>query len=227
MPPRLPLLPLLAVAALVALALPIPAHEAGAQVTTPSADVLFKSPSSISVHNDGTVFVADTGNHRIQVFHANGTFIFAFGSEGSGEGNFSSPRGVDVTKSSPMSRTKIVVADTGNHRIQVFHANGTFDFAFGSEGSGNGNFSSPEGVATRRAGGGIAVADTGNHRIQVFYYDGTFAFAFGSEGSGNGNFSSPGGVGMTSDERFYVADTGNHRIQVFEYDGEFDRAIGA
>ena len=220
-------LPLLAGAALVALVPAMSDHEAGAQVTPPSADVLFKSPSGISVHNDGTVFVADTGNHRIQVFDRNGTFLFAFGSEGSGEGNFSSPRGVDVTKSSPMSRSKIAVADTGNHRIQVFHANGTFDFAFGSEGSGEGNFSSPGGVATRRVGGGIAVADTGNHRIQVFHANGAFNFAFGSEGSGNGNFSSPGGVGMTRHERFYVADTGNHRIQLFGYDGEFDRVIGS
>ena len=86
----------------------------------PPADVLFKSPSSISVHNNHTVFVADTGNHRIQVFDRNGTFKFAFGSEGSGEGQFLSPRGIDVTKSSHISRSKIVVADTGNHRIQVF-----------------------------------------------------------------------------------------------------------
>ena len=203
-------------------------HEAFAQVTPPPpADILFKSPSGISVHNNGTVFVADTGNHRIQVFHPNGTFIFAFGSEGSGEGEFLSPRGIDVTKSTNINRSKIVVADTGNHRIQVFHANGTFDFAFGSEGSGNGNFSSPEGVATRRATGGIAVADTGNHRIQVFSFDGIFRFAFGSEGSGEGQLLSPGGVGMTSIERFYVADTGNNRTQYFVFDGSFDSVIGS
>ena len=223
----MPLLSLLAVAALVALVPAVSAHEASAQVTPPSADVLFKSPSGISVHNDGTVFVADTGNHRIQVFHANGTFIFAFGSEGSGEGNFSSPRGIDVTKSSPISRSKIVVADTGNHRIQVFHVNGTFDFAFGSEGSGNGNFSSPEGVATRRTGSDIAVADTGNHRIQVFDRSGTFDFAFGSEGSGNGQFLSPGGVGMYRNGYLVVADTGNNRTQRFLSNGWFDRVIGS
>ena len=192
----------------------------------PPADVLFKSPSSISVHHNHTVFVADTGNHRIQVFDRNGTFKFAFGSEGSGEGQFLSPRGIDVTKSSHISRSKIVVADTGNHRIQVFHVNGTFDFTFGSEGSGNGNFSSPEGVATRRTGSDIAVADTGNHRIQVFDRNGAFKFAFGSEGSGEGQFLSPGGVGMGHGEYLFVADTGNHRVQEFFPNGMFYRVIG-
>ena len=219
-------LPLLAGAALVALASAMPAHEAAAQVTPPPADVLFKSPSSISVHHNHTVFVADTGNHRIQVFDRNGTFKFAFGSEGSGEGQFLSPRGIDVTKSSHISRSKIVVADTGNHRIQVFHVNGTFDFTFGSEGSGNGNFSSPEGVATYRTGSGIAVADTGNHRIQVFDRNGTFDFAFGSEGSGEGQFLSPGGVGMGHGEYLFVADTGNHRVQQFFPNGMFYRVVG-
>ncbi len=219
-------LPLLAGAALVALASAMSAHEAGAQVTPPSADVLFKSPSSISVHNNGIVFVADTGNHRVQAFHPNGTFAFAFGSEGSGEGEFLSPGGVEVTKSTNINRSRIVVADTGNHRVQVFHINGTFAFAFGSEGSGEGEFLSPEDVTTRRSGSKIVVADTGNHRVQAFHRNGTFAFAFGSEGSGDGQFLSPGGVGMDRFDDLFIADTGNHRIQYFSFDGSFDRVIG-
>ncbi len=113
----------------------MPAHEAGAQVMPPPADVLFKSPSSISVHNNHTVFVADTGNHRIQVFDRNGAFKFAFGSEGSGEGQFLSPGGVGMGHGE-----YLFVADTGNHRVQQFFPNGMFYRVVGTNGTGDGEF---------------------------------------------------------------------------------------
>ena len=83
----------------------------------------------------------------------------------------------------------IAVADTDAHTIRVFHSNGTPAFAFGSEGSGDGQFSSPEGVAVYHDGT-IAVADTGNNRVQVFV-NGTFAGTFGSSGAGIGQLDGP------------------------------------
>ena len=59
------------------------------------------------------------------------------------------------------------MADSGNHRIQVFGPDGSFAFKFGSLGAGGGQFESPTGVAFGPAGQ-IAVADSGNHRIQLF-----------------------------------------------------------
>ena len=192
-------------------------HDPPLPPPSPAVEPNFSSPKGIAVHNRNTVVVADTGNHRVQVFDQNGTLLFKFGSEGSGEGNFSSPEDVAVRRNSnTMDEGVIAVADTGNHRIQVFHGNGTFDFAFGSEGSGEGNFSSPKGVDIDVDLGRIFVADTGNHRIQVFWPNGTFITKFGSEGSGEGNFSSPEGVASNSPTTLFVADTGNHRIQRFE-----------
>jgi DNA-binding beta-propeller fold protein YncE len=59
------------------------------------------------------------------------------------------------------------VADTFNDRVQVFNPSGVFQFAFGSQGMGNGEFSMPQGIAVG-SGGNIYVADTANNRVQVF-----------------------------------------------------------
>ena len=195
-------------------------HDPPTPPPPPAVEPNFSSPKGIAIHNDGTVFVADTGNHRVWVLNWTGTPLNVFGSEGSGEGELLSPEDVAVRRNaSPTNTSVVAVADTGNHRIQVFHANGTPALAFGSEGSGDGNFSSPQGVAISDDLGLIAVADTGNHRIQVFWPNGTFLYKFGSEGSGNMSFSSPEGVAF-EDNIIAVADTGNHRVQAFQRDDE-------
>src|SRR5439155_1427221 len=88
-------------------------------------------------------------------------FLSMFGESGSGIGRFNRPSGVAVRPDGT-----ILVADTGNNRIQLFDAKGSFLSAFGSEGSGDGQLSGPTGVAVS-PDGRILVADTGNHRIQV------------------------------------------------------------
>ncbi|CAN2045123.1 hypothetical protein GMMP13_1750001 [Candidatus Magnetomoraceae bacterium gMMP-13] len=64
--------------------------------------------------SDGKIYVADTFNHRIQIFNSNGSFYTKIGSEGTGDGEFKHPIRVAVG-----SDGKIYVADTSNHRIQV------------------------------------------------------------------------------------------------------------
>ena len=60
----------------------------------------------------------------------------------------------------------IIVSDFHNHQVKVYDAEGTFKFAFGSNGEGNGQFNAPTGVAVDSKGN-ILVADWGNSRIQV------------------------------------------------------------
>ena len=84
--------------------------------------------------------VADTYNHRIQIFDEKGTFLRVFGSNGQGDGQLSDPRGVVVDQ-----QGNYVVADWGN-RIQIFNSQGKFIRKFGSEGEENGQMQSPIGV---------------------------------------------------------------------------------
>ena len=174
------------------------------------------------MQSNGTIYVADTGNNRIQVFH-NDTFARSIGSPGSGPGELLKPTGIHVHREGGM----IYVADTGNDRVQVFHPNGTFARSIGSPGSGPGEFSAPEDVhVQQRIIQYIAVADTGNDRVQFFHPNGTFAAAIGSSGSGPGQsrgstqFDGPTSVyfHFGLDGIFHVVDTGNDRLQLLTWD---------
>ena len=57
----------------------------------------FNNPTHAAVGIDGSVYISDTGNHRIQVFDATGRLVDAWGSKGEGDGQFNTPLGVAVT----------------------------------------------------------------------------------------------------------------------------------
>ena len=135
----------------------------------------FNQPRGLAVDSAGNVYVADSGNNRIQKFSydpGSGTYAYAaqWGGSGSGAGQFSSPGGVAVDGAG-----NIFVADTGNNRIQkyTFLTSSWGNFGFGATQSG------PNGVAVDSAGD-VYVADSGNNRIQKFdHVDGQLARPMG------------------------------------------------
>ena len=133
----------------------------------------FDQPYGVAVDVDGTVYVADSGNDRIQKFTNTGTFLGSWGTTGTGDGEFDLPHGVGVDGSG-----NVYVADSGNDRIQKFATDGTFITKWGTRGGGAGELAAPQGVAT--SGGAVYVADGGNHRIQKFASDGTFLLQWSS-----------------------------------------------
>ena len=68
-----------------------------------------------------------------------------------------------------------------NDNIQKFDSNGTFITKWGSEGTGDGQFDSPHGIALDSSGN-VYVVDYYNNRIQKFDSNGTFITRWGSEG---------------------------------------------
>jgi hypothetical protein len=80
-----------------------------------SGDGQFGNPSGISIDSSDNVYVADSGNNRIQKFDSNGKFITKWGSTGSGDGQFSTLADIAVDSSG-----NVYVTDSGNNRIQVF-----------------------------------------------------------------------------------------------------------
>ncbi len=170
-------------------------------------------PHGVAVDSSGNVWVVETGFDRIEKYSSTGTLLAAYGSAGSGNGQFANPFGIAVGASN-----HVYVADFGNDRVEEFSSEGAYLGKFGSVGSGNGQFEDPYDVASDSqpglpASGLIFVADTVNQRVQAFTSAGVFLGKFGSAGSGNGQFSGPQGVAVNSSGDVYVVDDGNSRVE--------------
>jgi len=174
-----------------------------------SGEGQFSYPYGVATDAAGNVYVADSGNHRIQKFDNSGTFILAWGSFGSGDNQIGDPEDVATDASGD-----VFVVDTLNHRIQKFDSSGNFITKWGRNGGGEGRFTFPYGIASGNSGN-VYVADTGNNRIQEFDTDGVFITQWGTYGFGEGQFRAPRGIAVDAAGNVYVADEVNDRIQKF------------
>jgi len=172
-------------------------------------------PSGIVVDGSGFVYVADTGNHRVQKFTPEGQFDDKFGYFGSGNGQFINPYDIAVDSSG-----FFYVADTKNHRVQKLTSDGQYITQWGSQGTNDGQFSWPEGIAVD-ASGFVYVSCSQNHRIQKFTAEGEFVTKWGGYGVSDGRFSSPAGIATDTRGYVLVADKSNNRIQWFTSNGTF------
>jgi tripartite motif-containing protein 71 len=84
--------------------------------------------------------VVDSGNHRLQVFTPDGTFVGKCGRTGSGDGEFDQPWGITLDRGG-----NIYVADWKNHRVQKLSPEGKFLMKFGEYGT----VEAPEGAFCR------------------------------------------------------------------------------
>jgi len=187
----------------------------------------FDTPYSIKTETGGRIYVADTGNNRIQILSDNGTcikFATKWGkadcSGGAGQGEFDSPNDLYSFGGA------VYVADTDNHRIQKIAADGSFIAEWDSS-----EMTSPAGI-TVDADGYVYVADYAKHRVQKFSGDGstlvdTWGTATGVTGLGDKEFNSPHGLASDPGGYIYVADTVNNRIQKIAANGIFAAAWGA
>ena len=143
----------------------------------------------------------------------------AFGSSGTGNGQFAHPGDVAID-----AKGNLWVADENNNRLQEFNSKGEFLKTLGSAGAGNGQFSTPKSVAID-AKGNIWVADSGHSRLEEFNEKGEFLKVAGSAGTGNGQFSGPESIAIDAKGNIWVADTYNYRIQELNEKGEFVKVV--
>ena len=160
----------------------------------------------VTVAPDGSLYVADAGNHRVQVVDTQGTSLRTWGSFGSGNGQFNDP--IDVAIAPDGS---VYVVDDFLDRIQQFTPEGAWLRTIGSHGSGDGQMSFTCGIEVE-SDGTLLLADCGNHRVEAWSPDGTFLWSVGSFGTGPGQFDYNGDLVVDRAGNIYVFEA--TRIQV-------------
>ena len=111
-------------------------------------------------------------------------------------------------------------------RVTMCNTDGEYFGTFGSFGEGDGQFTSPSGIAIDSQGR-VYVTDEHLHRVVVFDSGGRFLSKFGAPGIEDGELDTPSGIAIDSQDNLYVADTYNNRIQKFTADGQFQLSFGS
>ena len=172
-------------------ALFLPISHFGSQGSAAGA---FVTPIGVAVdQTTGDVYVADSGNARVQKFDSNGAFIAAWGwgvtdgmaqSEvctsaclagiaGSGAGQFSNPTSIAVDSSGGPSSGDVYVGDAGNNVVLKFDSNGNYLATIDGSTTPQGPFVVVAGVAVDQTGH-LWTADGSTDNITEFDQNGTF-----------------------------------------------------
>ncbi|XP_008548372.1 B-box type zinc finger protein ncl-1 [Microplitis demolitor] len=173
----------------------------------------FNSPHGFCLGTDEDIIVADTNNHRIQIFDKTGEFKSQFGIPGKEEGQLWYPRKVAVMRNCG----KFVVCDRGNERsrMQIFTKNGHFikkiairyiDIVAGLAVTSQGHIVAVDSVSPTV----FVISDTGN---LLSWFD------------CSDYMREPSDIAISGKE-FFVCDFKGHCVVVFNEDGHFLRRIG-
>ena len=114
------------------------------------------NPRSIAIHyNTGNIYVADRGNHCVQVFSRNGDYLFMFSEK------MNVPVGICI------SQNKVFVTQWSGHCINMYELEGKLIKSVGNKGNGRAQFDHPHGLDVSDRNNNIYVCDRRNHRIEI------------------------------------------------------------
>ena len=183
------------------------------------------SPIACAVAEDGTLYVADAENYRIQPFSPTGEPLEPWGGHGTGDDEFLHLRAIAIGGDG-----SLYVADSGyagpvglrtEHvsRVRRFETGGRLLGTVAEQGTAPGEVRSPAGLAVASFEA-VWVADSGNHRVQVFSPSGEVLVCWGTLGDGWGELRYPTDVAPVDDETVFVADPQHHCVWKFTQDGK-------
>ncbi|WP_042463043.1 6-bladed beta-propeller [Neobacillus dielmonensis] len=132
------------------------------------------------------------------------------------QGEFKAPldKPMDVSKIGEY----VYVTDTNHKQVQVFDTSGNPIFKFGKEGTGEGEFKFPYGIAGDSKGN-VYVADLYNGKISIFSEKGEFKKYFEEKDTSTPAITSPSGLRIF-DNKLYVTDIQGKKVMVFNLDGK-------
>jgi sugar lactone lactonase YvrE len=170
------------------------------------------------------VYVADTDNHRIEKFTAEGRFLKAWGQLGVRPGEFSYPDGISVAPNgdvyvadNPLVCPCVTRGSVGD-RIEVFSPSGKFLFQWTDSVLQHTILSNVSGLAVDSQGD--VYATDASHRVVAFGPNHLPLAGWGGEGVASGLLRSPGGVAVDRTGDILVSDTRSGRLQRFTSHGK-------
>lgn len=173
----------------------------------------FTEPSGVAVNAQNDIIVADTNNHRIQIFDKEGRFKFQFGECGKRDGQLLYPNRVAVVRT---SGDIIVTERSPTHQIQIYNQYGQFVRKFGAN-----ILQHPRGVTVDNKGR-IVVVECKVMRVIIFDQAGTVLQKFGC----SKHLEFPNGVVVNDKQEIFISDNRAHCVKVFSYEGVYLRQIG-
>ncbi len=171
----------------------------------------FNTPVGMDIDKNGNIYVADTGNRRIQVFSDRGMYLRKI--------NLSSRNVRPVEVKVIDKENRIYVSDANNHQVLCFRKDGTFESAQGNYGEGPGEFMFP-GMIDFDSSNNLYVVDILNGRLQV--YDSNEKEPprqISRWGVMPGELFRPKGIVIDDKSFVYVSDSYTGIIQVFDSSG--------
>ncbi len=187
-------------------------------------------PYGVGVDLDGNVWVADDQD-RFQIIAPGGTYQETWGIPGTGAGEFTF---FNSNAAYARAYGDVAFEAAGGHLCGRHRQHPRADVrprphvpsqAWGSKGTGDGQFLTPSGIAVG-PDGTVYVSDEGRSDIQHFDAEGQFLGTIGETGTAEGQFRLPAGIAVGPDGDVWVADYSNQRIQRFTASGEFRDAWG-
>lgn len=173
----------------------------------------FTEPSGVAVNGQNDIVVADTNNHRIQVFDKEGRFKFQFGECGKRDGQLLYPNRVSVNR---VTGDFIVTERSPTHQIQIYNQYGQFLRKFGAN-----ILQHPRGVCVDHQGR-IVVVECKVMRVIIFDMYGNVLQKF----SCSRYLEFPNGVCTNDKNEIFISDNRAHCVKVFSYEGHYLRQIG-
>lgn len=174
------------------------------------------SPLGTTFDARGNLYATDVGitdSHRIIAFDPQGSEIRRFGRTGQVKqmsdlpGSFYFPNGVVFSEDG-----RLFIGDSNNRRVQVYDAQGTFDYFIRTSGIPRGMTIDDENR--------LYVVDALAHTVDVYSLEGDRITSFGGRGIGPGEFAYANAVDLDASGRIYVTDRENHQVQVWEWPDE-------
>ncbi len=165
----------------------------------------FIKPINITIDDDGTKYVTDTGRSKVMIYDKDDNFIRSIGTK-------TTMRPADVL----IMNERLYVSDLKNHEIHVLDKRtGGRYFTIGKLGSAANHFFYPTNMA-KTLDGDFYVSDTGNFSVKRYSRSGSFIEKIGDIGTGLGHFARPKGVTVDNKGRLYVVDAAFENIQLFD-----------